>query len=82
MHRSRAMLVTVVTDRSHVTVKATRTTILVGRCPVCAQPLEILTPSDDADALCLACGNAVGRVYPNAAATPEGDVVTLRRGRR
>jgi hypothetical protein len=82
MHRSRAMLVTVVTDRSHVTVKATRATILVGRCTVCARPLEILTPSEDTDALCLACGNSIGRVFPNAAVTPEGDVVTLRRRRR
>jgi hypothetical protein len=70
------MLVAVVTDTAHVTVDATRATLLAGRCPACAQPLEILTPAEDTDAVCLACGNIVGRVFPHAASTPAGDVIT------
>lgn len=71
----------VVTDAGAVATEATHGTALAGRCPMCLARLIVVVESHDADAVCCACGGAVGRVYPRAVLR-GGYVVSLRTGRR
>ena len=77
------MLVAVVLDTGDArTLQVTRSTLLVGvACCSCRAPLELLTPCEDTDAVCLACGVTVGRVYPHARVDAAGEVHSTRRAR-
>ena len=70
----------VVTDAGAVATEATHGTALAGRCPLCLARLIVSVKAHDADAVCLACGGVVGRVYPHTVLR-GGDVVSLRRRR-
>ncbi len=77
------MRVAVVTDAGSFNLTLGRGPILAGKCPLCRAPLEVLPSDHDTDAVCLACGGVVGRVYPRATVDANGTVTThRRRGRR
>jgi predicted RNA-binding Zn-ribbon protein involved in translation (DUF1610 family) len=75
------MLITIVTEDGERTVTTYSAIAQAGRCPSCGAVLVVETPEEDTDAVCLACGDTVGRCYPRSVSGRTG-VATRRRGRK